>query len=75
MSGHDYELRRTIVDPPGELLKPGGVARLFGVGATTLWRWTCAGKIRSLRTLGGHRRYRRAEVERELARRSTERRR
>lgn len=53
-----------VVDPPGELLRPGQAAYLLEVAPKTLWRWERAGKIRSLRTLGGHRRYRRAEIER-----------
>lgn len=46
-----------------ELLTPGEVARLFRVDPKTVTRWAKAGRIGSIRTLGGHRRYRRAEVE------------
>lgn len=45
-----------------ELLTPGEVARLFGVDPKTVTRWAAAGKLSALRTLGGHRRYRSAEV-------------
>ncbi len=45
-----------------ELLTPGEVARLFGVDPKTVTRWAAAGKLQALRTLGGHRRYRAAEV-------------
>ncbi len=46
-----------------ELLTPGEVARLFGVDPKTVSRWSDAGKLDALRTLGGHRRYRVEEVE------------
>lgn len=39
------------------------VATLFGVDAKTVTRWANTGKIPSFRTPGGHRRFRRAEVE------------
>jgi excisionase family DNA binding protein len=44
------------------LLTPGEVARIFRVDPKTVNRWANAGKIESLRTLGGHRRYRESEV-------------
>jgi excisionase family DNA binding protein len=44
------------------LLTPGEVAALFRVDAKTVTRWANAGKITSLRTLGGHRRYLESEV-------------
>jgi excisionase family DNA binding protein len=44
------------------LLTPGEVAEMFRVSPKTVTRWAAAGKISSLRTLGGHRRYREAEV-------------
>lgn len=40
------------------LLPPGEVAKLLGVSSKTLSRWASEGKIPSIRTLGGHRRYR-----------------
>jgi excisionase family DNA binding protein len=45
-----------------ELLTPGEVARLFGVNPKTITRWAMAGKLRPIRTLGGHRRNRPTEV-------------
>lgn len=45
-----------------EYMTPGEVARLFGVDPKTVTRWAAAGKLSALRTLGGHRRYRSAEV-------------
>ncbi len=50
-----------------ELLTPGEVARLFGVDPKTVTRWAQAGKLEALRTLGGHRRYRAAQVRSLLA--------
>jgi excisionase family DNA binding protein len=40
------------VDP--KLLRPGEVAAMFGVNAKTVARWAKEGRIRSLRTPGGH---------------------
>ena len=47
---------------PEELLTPSEVAALFRVDPKTVTRWAKAGKLTSIRTLGGHRRYRAAEV-------------
>ena len=44
------------------LLTPREVADLFGVDPKTVTRWAKAGKLTSIRTLGGHRRYRESEV-------------
>lgn len=49
------------------LLTPAEVAKLFRVDPKTVTRWAQAGKLSSIRTLGGHRRYRRGEVTRLLA--------
>ena len=43
-------------------LTPAEVAALFRVDPKTVTRWAKAGKLTSIRTLGGHRRYREAEV-------------
>jgi excisionase family DNA binding protein len=45
-----------------KLLSPGEVAKRLGVHPKTLIRWSDAGKIPSVRTLGGHRRYRESVV-------------
>ncbi len=45
-----------------ELLTPSEVAKLFRVDPKTVTRWAKSGKLSSIRTLGGHRRYRAAEV-------------
>ena len=47
-----------------ELLTPAEVAALFRVDPKTVTRWAKAGKLSSIRTLGGHRRYRASEVAR-----------
>ncbi|HEY9563676.1 MAG TPA: BldC family transcriptional regulator [Nocardioides sp.] len=44
------------------LLTPSEVAALFRVDPKTVTRWAKAGKIGSIRTLGGHRRFRESEV-------------
>jgi excisionase family DNA binding protein len=44
-------------------LTPAEVAKLFRVDPKTVTRWAKAGKLTAIRTLGGHRRYRRSEVE------------
>jgi excisionase family DNA binding protein len=53
---------------PGEerLLTPAEVAALFRVDPKTVTRWAKAGKLSSIRTLGGHRRYWETEVRRLL---------
>lgn len=45
-----------------ELMTPAEVAALFRVDPKTVARWSDSGKIPSIRTLGGHRRFRRADV-------------
>ncbi len=49
------------------LLTPAEVASLFRVDPKTVTRWAKSGKLTSIRTLGGHRRYREAEVRALLA--------
>jgi excisionase family DNA binding protein len=44
------------------LMSPAEVASLFHVDAKTVARWSEEGKLRSIRTLGGHRRYLKSEV-------------
>jgi len=45
-----------------ELLTPAEVAKMLHVDPKTVTRWAQAGKLTYMRTLGGHRRYRRDEV-------------
>ena len=54
MSAHSTEAEH--------LLTPAEVAALFRIDPKTVTRWAKAGKLTSIRTLGGHRRYRSAEV-------------
>jgi excisionase family DNA binding protein len=49
------------------LYTPAVVAARFRVEATTVRRWAQAGKLTSVRTPGGQRRYRAAEVDALLA--------
>jgi excisionase family DNA binding protein len=44
------------------LLTPGEVATLFRVDPKTVTRWAASGRISSIRTPGGHRRFRETEV-------------
>ena len=44
------------------LLTPAEVAAAFKVDPKTVTRWAKDGKLNSIRTLGGHRRYLEAEV-------------
>jgi excisionase family DNA binding protein len=44
------------------LLTPAEVATLFRVTPKTVTRWAVAGKLSSIRTLGGHRRYRASDI-------------
>lgn len=44
------------------LLTPGEVALMFRVDPKTVTRWAAAGRIGSIRTPGGHRRFYESEV-------------
>jgi len=60
-------LMREDSSEPERLLTPAEVAAMFRVDPKTVTRWAKAGKLSSIRTLGGHRRYREAEVHAFLA--------
>ena len=51
------------MDTGDRLLTPGEVAALFRVDPKTVTRWAAAGRIGSIRTPGGHRRFRESEVQ------------
>lgn len=51
-----------VVQRSEETISPGEAARLLGVSPRTLRDWSKKGKITCTHTLGGHRRYRRADV-------------
>lgn len=44
------------------LLTPGEVARLFRVDAKTVTRWAAKGRLPSIKTPGGHARFRASDV-------------
>ena len=69
--GHDGQYLRwggdaMRAESEDTLLTPAEVAALFRVDPKTVTRWARAGKLTSIRTLGGHRRYRADEVRRFL---------
>jgi excisionase family DNA binding protein len=49
-----------------EYLSPAEAAALIGISRDTIKRWEKAGRISSLRTPLGHRRFRRSDVEKLL---------
>jgi excisionase family DNA binding protein len=49
-----------------DLLTPAEAARKLGVTPNTVTRWSRAGRISAIQTMGGHRRFRRDEIERVL---------
>jgi excisionase family DNA binding protein len=51
-----------VVESRDRLLTPGEVASLFRVDPKTVTRWAAAGRINSIRTPGGHRRFRESEI-------------
>ena len=52
---------------PAELLSPGSAAALLGVSIDTLAKWADGGQLAAIRLPSGHRRYRRADIERLLS--------
>jgi excisionase family DNA binding protein len=48
---------------PEQLLTPAEVASMFRVNPKTVTRWARAGKISAIRTLGGHRRFKKSEID------------
>jgi excisionase family DNA binding protein len=50
------------VENRDRLLTPGEVATLFRVDPKTVTRWAASGRIGSIRTPGGHRRFRESAV-------------
>jgi excisionase family DNA binding protein len=54
-----------VSGPPAgadRLMTPGEVAAVFRVDPKTVTRWAAAGRIGSLKTPGGHHRFRESEV-------------
>jgi len=54
---------RPDIRAESRLLTPSEVAALFRVDPKTVTRWAQQGKLHSIRTLGGHRRYSEAEIQ------------
>lgn len=50
------------MDDAGRLLTCAEVAELFRVGPKTVTRWVQTGRLSTVRTPGGHHRFREAEV-------------
>jgi len=50
------------IKPENRLLTPAEVAALLRVDPKTVTRWARGGKLSSIRTPGGHRRYSESEV-------------
>jgi excisionase family DNA binding protein len=65
-------MQGTRQQPNERLLTPGEVASLFRVDPKTVTRWATAGRIGSIRTPGGHRRFRESEVQALLSELTTE---
>jgi excisionase family DNA binding protein len=55
-------MRRDKITVERELLTPGEVAVMMRVDPKTVTRWARGGKLTSIRTPGGHRRYLESEV-------------
>jgi len=55
------------IQEPEKLMTPSEVAAIFRVDPKTVTRWAKVGKLSSIRTLGGHRRFREVEVQALLA--------
>jgi excisionase family DNA binding protein len=53
---------RTQIKPENRLLTPAEVAAMLRVDPKTVTRWARGGKLSSIRTPGGHRRYSENEV-------------
>ena len=50
------------IDDTEPLLTPQQVAAMFRVDPKTVTRWAASGRIGSIRTPGGHRRFRESEI-------------
>jgi excisionase family DNA binding protein len=68
----EADVTATVGHVGERLLTPGEVAALFRVDPKTVTRWATAGRIGSIRTPGGHRRFRESEVKTLLAELTTE---
>lgn len=57
------EAKLVTMDNNDEYLTPGEVAKLLAVSPKTITRWADANLIPCIVTLGGHRRFRRSDIE------------
>lgn len=55
-----------LLKDPNRLLTPAELGKLFRVDPKTVSRWAKSGRIESVKTLGGHRRFRAHVVKRAL---------
>lgn len=55
-----------ITRDENELMTPGEVASLFRVDPKTVTRWANSGKLTSITTPGGHKRFKRVVIEKLL---------
>lgn len=55
--------RPLIPSRPDEYIGSGVVASVLGVTTDTVRRWAIEGRLDSVRTVGGHRRYRMSQVQ------------
>lgn len=62
----NIQAQTTAIPAIDALLTPSEVSALFRVSPKTVTRWAKAGKITSIRTLGGHRRFRASEVKKAI---------
>lgn len=56
-------MRRQPVAPGEDYIAPAEAARLLKVSPRTITRWAREGRLPSITTLGGHRRFPRATIE------------
>jgi len=66
-SGAGDEVDHVTIEDTERLLTPHEVAVMFRVDPKTVSRWASSGRIGSIRTPGGHRRFRESEVRALLA--------
>ena len=65
--GPGDKVGNVTIDDTEPLLTPHQVAALFRVDPKTVTRWAASGRIGSIRTPGGHRRFRESEIRALLA--------
>ena len=65
--GPRRQVGNVTIDDTEPLLTPQQVAAMFRVDPKTVTRWAASGLIGSIRTPGGHRRFRESEIRALLA--------